>query len=74
MFQFPYRKIIFTGEVGADNKLPSLDTLFTLNNNSFSTDLYHKKLLQAIIMILVALLRMLIKLICSVPHFSHAVN
>ena len=34
--------ITLTAEVGADNKLPFLDTLFTFKNSSFSTDLYRK--------------------------------
>ena len=34
---------MFIVELGADNKLPFLDTLVMINNNSFSTDLYQKK-------------------------------
>ena len=38
-----HENINFTAELGYDNKLPFLDTLVTLNNNSFFTDLIRKK-------------------------------
>ena len=54
-----HKNITFTAEVDADNKLRFPNTLVMFNNNSFSTDLYRKKLLQVFIMNMVSLLRML---------------
>ena len=38
-----HKNITFTAEISTDDKLPFLDTLVTLDNNSFSTDLFRKK-------------------------------